>query len=162
MKRLIMRLLPRLGPRIKPLLFRYWRISRGMTLGVRCALFDEDGRVLLVKHTYTPGWHFPGGGVEPGETLIEAVQKEVREETGINLTIRPRLQGVFLNRKGANRDHVALFVCRQWQRVENHIADYEISDVKLFALDALPPDITASTAQRLNELVHQTPMSDEW
>lgn len=162
MKRLIVRLLSRLGPRIKPLLFRYWRVTRGMTLGVRCALFDEEGRILLVKHTYTPGWHFPGGGVEPGETLIDAVKKEVREETGIELIAAPKLQGVFFNRKGANRDHVALFSCRQWQRTQNPIADHEISDMEFFALDALPPDISVSTARRLNETTRQIPANDEW
>ena len=39
-------------------------VRKRLTVGVRAVLVDGD-KVLLVKHTYTPGWQFPGGGVEP-------------------------------------------------------------------------------------------------
>ena len=42
----------------------WFALARGMTLGVRAAAFDEGGRVFLVRHSYVPGWHMPGGGVE--------------------------------------------------------------------------------------------------
>ena len=48
---------------IRRFMHLYWRFSRPMTLGVRAAVFDTDNRVFLVRHGYTPGWHFPGGGV---------------------------------------------------------------------------------------------------
>ena len=54
----------------------YGRRTRGMTLGVR-ALLVADGGVVLVRHTYTPGWYLPGGGVERGESVAEAVRREV-------------------------------------------------------------------------------------
>ncbi len=50
-----------------------------------------DGRVLLIRHlehadgrTY---WLFPGGGIEPGETDVECVQREMREETGLDVRV---------------------------------------------------------------------------
>jgi 8-oxo-dGTP diphosphatase len=45
--------------------------------------FDENGQVMLVKPTYKRGWEIPGGYVEPGETPIEACQREVLEELGL-------------------------------------------------------------------------------
>jgi len=39
----------------------YWRMSRGLTLGVRGLVIDGQGHIFLVKHTYINGWHLPGG-----------------------------------------------------------------------------------------------------
>jgi len=47
---------------------------------------NEKGEILLVK-TYHGGWVFPGGQVEVGENLIEAVIREIKEESGINVTV---------------------------------------------------------------------------
>jgi len=72
-----------LEPLLRRLFHLYWRFARGMTLGVRGVVVDGDNRVFLVKHSYVAGWHLPGGGVEVGETLLEAVVREVREETAL-------------------------------------------------------------------------------
>jgi 8-oxo-dGTP pyrophosphatase MutT (NUDIX family) len=73
----------------------YWRFSRGLTLGVRALVLDAEGRVFLIKHTYTGGWQLPGGGVEAGETLLEALARELCEEGNIEMTGPPQLHGVF-------------------------------------------------------------------
>src|SRR6266852_1403206 len=88
----------------------YWRMARGMTLGVQGLVIDGDGRVFLVKHSYVRGWHLPGGGVEPGETLVEALTRELREEGNIDVTAAPVLHGVFHNRAVSPRDHIAVFI----------------------------------------------------
>lgn len=52
---------------------------------VSAAIF-RDGRVLLVKRSMPPSaglWSLPGGHIEPGETALDAVQRELREETSI-------------------------------------------------------------------------------
>lgn len=43
--------------------------------------------VLRAKHPYKDHWSFPGGGVERGERLREAVKREVREETGLEVEV---------------------------------------------------------------------------
>lgn len=45
--------------------------------------FDHEGRILLVRPTYKPGWDIPGGYMQPGETPTQAATREVAEELGI-------------------------------------------------------------------------------
>src|SRR6266567_5425680 len=91
-------------------LHAFWRLSRGLTLGVRALVIDGEGRVFLVKHSYVSGWHLPGGGVEAGETLSEALARELQEEGNIEVTAPPQLHGVFHNSRESRRDHVALYI----------------------------------------------------
>lgn len=48
---------------------------------------NEEGNVLLVHNTDGGGWSLPGGKVEYGETLVEALKREVREETGLAIEV---------------------------------------------------------------------------
>ena len=54
-----------------------------MTLGVRAVVRSPNGEFLLVRHTYTPGWHFPGGGSELGQAAEAALADELTQETGL-------------------------------------------------------------------------------
>ena len=140
----------------------YFRLRRGMTLGVRAAVLNEAGEVLLVRHTYTPGWHMPGGGVEPNETLVDALAKELREEANIALTGPVVLHGVFLNRHVSVRDHVAVFVVRAFTQAAPKQPDVEIAEARFFPMSALPEGTTPGTRRRLAEIVEAKAAPVEW
>lgn len=138
-----------------------YRQRRGMTLGTRTAVFDGDGRVLLVRHTYAPGWLLPGGGVERGETLAEAAVRELAEEAGVVAEETPRLHGIFLNDAHFRGDHVACFVLRRY-RQEPLPRSLEIADAKFFATDALPEGTTGGTRRRIDEIISGRAPDGRW
>ncbi len=137
------------------------RVVRGMTIGVRVIVRD-GGSVLLVRHTYVDGWHFPGGGLSPGETSERGAIRELAEETGIAATATLRLVGVFFNRKLYRRDHVLLYEAQAWQPGPKPPGDLEIAETRFFALDALPADLSPGTARRLAELAGKAQPDGEW
>jgi len=112
--------------RIK-VLHSYFRLVRGMTLGVRAAVVNE-----------------------------------VREELLISLTGPAQLFGVYFNRKVSRRDHVALYVVRDFTVDEPKKPDMEIAEARFFPLDALPDGLTPATRRRLMEVVQGVPPAVDW
>jgi 8-oxo-dGTP pyrophosphatase MutT (NUDIX family) len=151
-----------LEPTIRRVFHTYWRFTRGLTLGVRSIVIDPQGRVFLVKHSYVSGWHLPGGGVEPGETIGEALDRELMEEGGITPLEPPVLHGVFFNSRVSRRDHVLVFVVRAFRQEGGPRHRAEIVDYGFFAPDALPPDTTRGTRARLAELFEGASISARW
>jgi ADP-ribose pyrophosphatase YjhB (NUDIX family) len=151
-----------LEPALRRVLHVYWRFARAMTLGVRALVIDQAGRIFLVKHSYVSGWHLPGGGVEAGETLAQAVARELREEGNIDVTEPPQLHGMFFNDRDSRRDHVALFVVRAFRQSAAPVPDHEIVAHGFFAIDALPNDTTAGTRARIVEVLGGAPVSERW
>ena len=151
-----------LEPVLRPAMHLYWRLSRPMTLGVRAMVIDGQGRVFLVKHSYVEGWHFPGGGVETGETLMEALARELAEEGNVLMSAVPRLHGVFFNRRISRRDHVALFIVREFTQEQPPQPNHEIIEHGFFALTGLPDDTSRATRARLAEVFEQAAISELW
>ena len=144
------------------LLHIYFRFARGMTFGVRAVVLNDRGEVFLIRHTYVPGWHFPGGGVEVGETAELSLERELSEEAGIVPTERPALHGLFFNRRISRRDHVAVYVLRRFRVERVKQPDREIAEAGFFPLDCLPEGTTPATRRRLDEIIYGRPPATEW
>jgi len=149
-------------PVIRRLLHFYWRFSRGLTVGVRAVVLGEDGKVFLIKHSYVAGWHLPGGGVEPGETLAAALARELYEEGNIELTEPPRLFGIYFHRRASRRDHVAIYVVRSFRQSSQPRPNHEIIAHGFYTPDALPEATTQSTRARIAEVLAGQAMMDIW
>jgi len=151
-----------LEPLLRPVLHFYWRLSRGMTLGVRAMVIDGEGRVLLIKHSYVAGWHLPGGGVEVGETMRDALDRELLEEANVVIVGAPILHGMFFNGRISNRDHVAVYVIREFRQDSPPVPDHEIVAHGFFHPDDLPDGTTRGTRDRIAEVLSGAPISATW
>ena len=138
----------RLQPIAQPLFRLYARTTRGMTLGVRGAVINERGEVLLVEHTYVHGWHLPGGGVELGETAEQAMARELVEEAGVRVVGAPTLVSIHANLGRFRGDHVLLYRIERWEACPA-TSRGEIHQIGWFSQDALPVDTTQATRRRI-------------
>jgi ADP-ribose pyrophosphatase YjhB (NUDIX family) len=148
------------------LLFKiYFQVSRWLrliyapvTLGCRVMVVD-DGRVLLVRMTYTSGWHLPGGGVRRSESFEQAAARELREESGLQAE-KLSLIGLFFDEADHRRDHVAVY------RVERYSGELkpdsrEISEARFFPVSELPRDLGPGHRERMLEYFGQRDTSIE-
>ena len=152
----------RLEPGLRWIFHLYWRFARGMTLGVRAVVLDGEGRVFLVKHSYVSGWHLPGGGVEVGESFGEALRRELLEEGRIDVLGQPALHGLFFNSHVSRRDHVAVYVVRDFKQDRLPDPNREIVASGFFEAAALPAETTEGTRLRIAEVLESKPPIATW
>jgi len=151
-----------LRPLVGFALHPWFRLTRGVTLGVRALVFDGEGRVLLVSHTYLPGWHLPGGGVEPGESIETAMRRELAEEACVEITGAARLLGIAANFDAMARDHIAVYEVRAWRATAGRPPPLEIREARFFSVDALPDGVSAGTRRRIGEALAGAPVAANW
>lgn len=118
------------------------------TIGAFAVIFDREGRVLLCHRQDMDAWNLPGGGMETGEMPDECVQREIREETGLEARVE-RLVGIYGK---ADRDELVFtFIC--------HITGGEMrlteeSDANAYFFpDQLPPNTLLKHAERIIDAV---------
>lgn len=150
-----------LQPLIRPTFHAYARATRGVTLGVRGLVTDAAGQVLLIEHTYVPGWYMPGGGVEHGESGEEALAREMVEEAGVELIAPPRLVSIHLNGGRFRGDHVLFYRVEAW-RACRPTSRGEVRRIAWFDPAALPDETTPSTRRRIAEALDGTPVDRRW
>lgn len=118
--------------------------KRGFSLGAFAVIQDADGRVLLCHRRDMDLWNLPGGRVEAGELPTEAVIRETREETGLEIVVR-RLTGVY-GKPGAN-DLVFVFLCDAMGGILTR--GDEADDLHYFEAGRFPPNTIEFHVQRI-------------
>jgi ADP-ribose pyrophosphatase YjhB (NUDIX family) len=126
-------------------------------------VFDERGRVLLQCRSDFKQWGLPGGAVEVGETLEQAVRREVKEETGYDVEV-VRLVGAYSDPtdttvrypNGDVAHYVSLtFECRVVGGRPR--TDEESTDLAWFEVEALPPDVMPQHVPRVRDAAARRP-----
>jgi len=127
--------------------------SRQLT--VEAVILNPAGQVLLVRQGETRRrWELPGGHVKKRESLVEGLEREVREETGLCVEAL-RVLGIFYIRKENVHDFV--LVCRVvGRRTRPRANEPEISACGYFAIDALPEPIRPFTVNRIRDAIART------
>ena len=104
-------------------------------MAVAALVFDEQGRILLFKHTYRKlAWGIPAGGLEFKEQPKDAIVREFFEETGMTIEV----VNLLLADSSPHFQHVSLvYLCEivAGEFRESH----EISEIQYFDVDKLPP-----------------------
>ena len=130
-----------------------------VVLGVAGAIFAPDGRVLLIKQSYTKGWRFPGGGVDRGEEPHAAVLRELAEEVGFSGG-EAEFFGLYSRPAGWATNVVALY--RVTGGTVAFRPKWEIREV-CYADPLAPPEgTTTATFRRLKELTGALPKVERW
>lgn len=118
-------------------------------LGAAAIITNAHGEVLLVHHTYgARNWELPGGGREPGESALDAVVREVHEETKLTV-FRSDLVGVYY--EPANDSHHFTFQCTVADESQPEPDRLEISECGFWPIAALPRPITDFTARQITD-----------
>ncbi|WKZ56627.1 MAG: NUDIX domain-containing protein [Bdellovibrionota bacterium] len=122
------------------------------TVGVRVLALSDSDEIILVRHHLYPGWHLPGGGIDRGETAVEAALRELMEESGAETSADAlRLFGVYANPKLFVNDHVIVYATREFRTTRSSRLDSEIAERGIFPVHALPQGTSAATLRRLHE-----------
>lgn len=131
--------------------YRLTRIGqKRFTVTTAVAIFDDEGRVLLLEHVFRPdsGWGLPGGFLSGGEHPEEGLRREIREEIGIELE---DVELLFVRSLGRLRQ-VEIYFRARAAGIPNP-RSFEIKRAEWFARNALPPDLSKDQIRLIDRAV---------
>lgn len=103
-------------------------------IGAHGVFTDDEGRILLLKATYDGcRWGLPGGSLDPGETIHEALIRECREELGVEVNVL-YMSGIYFHK--TYNSHVCIFKCEINKESKIKLSS-EHSEYRYFSLDEL-------------------------
>jgi 8-oxo-dGTP pyrophosphatase MutT (NUDIX family) len=122
-----------------------WFVRRPRTFGAHALAFTPEGRIVLVRLRYAPGWRLPGGGRSEREDPKSAVLRELREEIGMTGHGEVRLACELEEATDFKRDLASLLIVRDIRYTPRKWS-WEVEDVMETTLDALPGDLSPRMA----------------
>jgi len=113
---------------------------------------DGEGRYVLVRRRDSGTWGLPGGFIDYGERVEEALARELREETGYRVVSLGRVVGVYSAFDRDPRLHsLCIAVEAKVERGEAALNPLEISEVRAFAFDEIPGELAFDTRRILDD-----------
>ena len=122
-----------------------WFLRRPRTFGAHALALTPEGKVILVRLRYAPGWRLPGGGRNEREDPRDAVLRELREEIGMTSHGEVRLACELEEATDFRRDLASLLVVRD-VRYAPRKWSWEVEQIMEAPLDALPADLSPRMA----------------
>jgi 8-oxo-dGTP pyrophosphatase MutT (NUDIX family) len=120
------------------------------TISAAAVVLNDSSEVLLLNHVLRPhsGWGFPGGFLDAGEQPVDAIKREVFEETGIELN------SLILHRVRTTKRHTEIiFLARSSD--EAKVSSREIYELCWFAADKLPQGISRAMESLIREVLRR-------
>lgn len=122
-----------------------WFLRRPRTFGAHALALTPEGKIILVRLRYAPGWRLPGGGREEREDPRDAVLRELREEIGMTGHGEVRLACELEEATDFKRDLASLLVVRDVRYAPRRWS-WEVEQIMEAPLDALPADLSPRMA----------------
>jgi ADP-ribose pyrophosphatase len=124
------------------------------------AVVEQDGKVVLVRHSYKSGWMFPGGAVDRGETPAQAILRELQEEIGLTASDPPALIGAYLRRGRWASNLILLYRVQAAAFV--FTPSWEVRELILADPTSLPAGASPASKRRIAEIYGGAPASPLW
>jgi ADP-ribose pyrophosphatase YjhB (NUDIX family) len=130
-------------------------------IAVNCGLFDDEGRLLLIRRKDNGLWALPGGFMDLGEQVRDAVLREVREETGLTIEV-DRLIGVYSHPQDSLYIHLGpeyqvVVLLFRGRIVTGEFEENPETHAAQFFDPQLLPELVAPHRQRIADLLADSP-----
>jgi len=133
----------------------YFKIKRPITLGVVGLIFNEAGEILLERLSYRKGWYLPAGGVKKGESVEDALCREMREELALHIEVKDlEFKGIIYHRCEGKHDHAVLFKVKSYRELPK--PDYfEVEEIRFFKPDSMEVynSVTHDLAEKFKTII---------